>query len=59
VNNTRVSQLKLRGKAAEPARNPLIQTMIDVCNYSKGGSLFQYGCQGIQAVVVDMSWERS
>jgi hypothetical protein len=27
--------------------------MIEVCNHAKGGSLFQSGCQGIQAVVVD------
>jgi hypothetical protein len=27
--------------------------MIEVCNHAKGGSLFQFGCQGIQAVVVD------
>jgi hypothetical protein len=53
VDSTRVSQLKLRGKAAEPAQNPLVQIMIEVCNHSKGGSLFQSGCQGIQAVVVD------
>jgi hypothetical protein len=53
VDSTRVSQLKLRGKATEPAPNPLIQIMIEVCNHAKGGSLFQSGCQGIQAVVVD------
>jgi hypothetical protein len=27
--------------------------MIEVCNHAKGGSLFQSGCQGIQAVVVN------
>jgi hypothetical protein len=27
--------------------------MIEVCNHAKGGSLFQSGCQGIQAAVVD------
>jgi hypothetical protein len=43
-----VSQLKLRGKSTEPAQNPLIQIIIDVCNRAKGGSLFQSGCQGIQ-----------
>jgi hypothetical protein len=53
VDSTRVSQLKLRGKATEPAQNPLIQIKIDVCNHAKGGSLFQSGCQGIQAVVMD------
>jgi hypothetical protein len=53
VDGTRVSQLKLRGKATEPAQNPLIQIKIEVCNHAKGGSLFQSGCQGIQAVVVD------
>jgi hypothetical protein len=49
----RVSQLKLRGKATEPAQNPLKQIMIEVFKHSKGASLFQSGCQGIQAVVVD------
>jgi hypothetical protein len=53
VDSTRVSQLKLRGEATEPAQNPLIQIMIEVCNHAKGGSLFQFGCQGIQAFVVD------
>jgi hypothetical protein len=53
VDSIRVSQLKLRGKATEPAQNPLIQIMIEVCNHAKGGGLFQSGCQGIQAVVVD------
>jgi hypothetical protein len=53
VDSTRVSQLNLRDKATEPAPNPLIQIMIEVCNHAKGGTLFQSGCQGIQAVVVD------
>jgi hypothetical protein len=53
VGSTRVSQLKLRGKATEPAQNPLIQIMIELCNHAKGVGLFQSGCQGIQAVVVD------
>jgi hypothetical protein len=53
VDSIRVSQLKLRGKATEPAQNRLIQIMIEACDYSKGGSLFQSGCQGIQADVVD------
>jgi hypothetical protein len=53
ADSTRVSQLKLRGKATESAKNPLTQIMMDVCNHAKGGSLFQSGCQGIQAVVVD------
>jgi hypothetical protein len=53
MDSTRVSQLKLRGKATEPAQNPLIQIIIEVCNHAKGGSLFQSGCQGFQAVVVD------
>jgi hypothetical protein len=30
VDSPRVSQLKLRGKATEPAQNPLIQIMIGV-----------------------------
>jgi hypothetical protein len=53
VDGTRVSKLKLRGKATEPAQNPLIQIMIDWCNHAQGGSLFQSGCQGIQAGNVD------
>jgi hypothetical protein len=53
VDSTRVSQLKLRGKATEPAQSPLIQITIDVCYRAKCGSLFQSGCQGIRAVVVD------
>jgi hypothetical protein len=53
VDSTRVSQLKLRGKATEPAQNPLILIMIEVCNQAKGVSLFHSGYQGIQAVVVD------
>jgi hypothetical protein len=53
VDSTPVSQLKLRGKATEPAQNPLIHVMIEVCNHAKGGSLFQSCCPGIQAVVVD------
>jgi ribonuclease PH len=53
VDNTQVSQLKLQGKGTEPAQKPLIQIMVEVCNHAKGGSLFQSGCQGIQAVVVD------
>jgi hypothetical protein len=53
VDSTRVSQLKLRGKATEPARNPLKQIMTEACNHAKGGSLFQSDCQGIQAAVVD------
>jgi hypothetical protein len=52
VDSTRVSQLKLRGKTTEPAQNPLIRIMIKVCNNARGGSLFQSGCQRIQAVVV-------
>jgi hypothetical protein len=36
---------------AQDFKHPLIQIMIEVCNYAKGGSLFQSGCQGIQAVV--------
>jgi hypothetical protein len=58
VDSTQVSQLKLRGKATEPAQNPLIQIMIDVFNHAKGGSLFQSGCQGIQAAVVDHEGSR-
>jgi hypothetical protein len=27
--------------------------MIELCNHAKGDGLFQSGCQGIQAVVVD------
>jgi hypothetical protein len=54
VDSTQASQLKLRGKATEPAQNLPIQIMIEVCNHAKGGSLFQCGCQGIQAVVVDL-----
>jgi hypothetical protein len=50
---SRVSQLKLRAKATEPAQNPLIQIVIEFFSYAKGGSLFQSGCQGVQAVVVD------
>jgi hypothetical protein len=53
VDSTQVSQLKLRGKATEPAQDPLIQIMIELCNHAKGDGLFQSGCQGIQAVVVD------
>jgi hypothetical protein len=53
VGSTRVSQLKLRGKAPEPVQNPLIQIMMEACNHAKCGSLFQSGCQGIRAVVVD------
>jgi hypothetical protein len=53
VDSTRVSQIKLRGKATEQAQHPLIQIMIEVCNHAEGGSLFQSGFQGIQAVVVD------
>jgi hypothetical protein len=53
VDSTRVSQLKLRGKATEPAQNLVIQIMIEVWNNAKGGSLFQSGCHGIQAVVMD------
>jgi hypothetical protein len=53
VDSTRVSQLKLQGKATEPAQNPLIQITTEVCDRAKVGSLFQSGCQGIQAVVVD------
>jgi hypothetical protein len=48
-----VSQLKLRGKATEPAQNPLIKIMIEACNHAKGGSLIESGFQGIQAGVVD------
>jgi hypothetical protein len=60
VDSTRVSQLKLRGNATEPAQKPLIQIMIELCNHSKGGSLFQFGCQGIQAVVdVTRAFSRS
>jgi hypothetical protein len=51
VDSTRVSQLKLRGKATERAQNPLIQIIIEVCNHAKGGCLFQSGYQEIQAVV--------
>jgi hypothetical protein len=40
VDSNRVSHLKLRGKATEPAQSPLIQIMIEVCNHAKGGSLF-------------------
>jgi hypothetical protein len=47
VDSARVSQLKLRGHATEPAQKPLIKIMIEVRNHSKGGSLC---CQG---VVVD------
>jgi hypothetical protein len=55
-----VSQLKLRGKATEPAQNPLIQNIVVVCDHAKGGNLFQSGCHGIQAVVVDhVEGERS
>jgi hypothetical protein len=54
VDSTRVSQLKLWGKATEPTQNPLIQIMIEVCNHAKGSNLFKSGCQGIQAVVVDL-----
>jgi hypothetical protein len=53
VDSARVSHLKLRNKATELAPNPVIPIMIDVCNHAKGGSLFQSGCPGIQAVVVD------
>jgi hypothetical protein len=53
VDSTRVSQLKLRGKPTEPAQTPLIQIMIEFCVHKKVGSLFQSGCQGIQAVAVD------
>jgi hypothetical protein len=45
-DSTRVSQLKLRGKAIEPAQNPLIQITIEVCDHAKGGSLFESGCKG-------------
>jgi hypothetical protein len=45
VDGTRVSQLKLRVKPTEPARNPLIKKMIEVCYRTKSGSLFQSGCQ--------------
>jgi hypothetical protein len=47
-DSTRVSQLKLRGKATEPAQNPLMQIMIEVCNHAKSGSCFSPA-----AVVVD------
>jgi hypothetical protein len=46
VDSTRVSQLRLRGKATEPAQSPLKQVTIEVCDHAKGGSLFQSGCQG-------------
>jgi hypothetical protein len=59
VDSTRVSKLKLRGKATEPAQNPLIQIMMEVCNHTNGGSLFQFGCQGIQQLWWTMSRERS
>jgi hypothetical protein len=52
VDSTRASQLKLRTKATEPDQKPLIQIMIEFFN-AKGGILFQSGCQGIQADVVD------
>jgi hypothetical protein len=32
VDSTRVSQLKLRGKATEPAQNTLIQITVEVCD---------------------------
>jgi hypothetical protein len=53
VDSSRVSQLKLRGKATEPTQTPVIPIMIEVCNHAKGGKLFQSGCQGNLAVVVD------
>jgi hypothetical protein len=53
VDSTLVSQLKLRGKATEPAQRPPIQIMVEVCNLTIGGDSFPSGCQVIQAVVVD------
>jgi hypothetical protein len=46
VDSTRVSQLKLRGKATEPAQNPLVKIIIEVCIHAKGGGVFRSGCQG-------------
>lgn len=47
VDSTRGSQLKLRGKATEPAQNPLIYIIAEVCNHAKDGSVFRSGCEGI------------
>jgi hypothetical protein len=52
-------QLKLRGKATEPAQNPLIQIAIDVCDHEKGGSLFQSGSGQSKQLWWTMSRERS
>jgi hypothetical protein len=43
---SRVSQLKFRGKATEPAQSPLIQIMIDMCNNAKGGSFVSVRLSG-------------
>jgi hypothetical protein len=40
VDSTRVRQLKLSGKATEPAQNPIIQIMMNLCNNAKGGICF-------------------
>jgi hypothetical protein len=47
------AQAPRQGHRTGSKPNPLVKIVIEVCSDAKGGSLFQSGCQGIQAVVVD------
>jgi hypothetical protein len=59
VDSTRLSQLKLRGKATEPAQTPLIHIMIEVCNHAKGGSFFSPAVRESKQLGWTLSPERS